>query len=103
MAQVDAEQRRRAAARDLRGTKDGAVAAEHHHQLEVAEGDIAAEHGDRPELGGRRHEVVELVLGQHRRQPEVDQALADLDARRQRVGAPGVRDHEDVPLGCHGT
>ena len=44
--EVDAEQRGVAAARDLGGAQDGAVAAEHDDQLEIVGGDVVAQDDD---------------------------------------------------------
>ena len=52
MPEIDAEEGRRAAASELRGAQDRAVAAEHDHELELTDGDIAAEHPQVVDLRG---------------------------------------------------
>ena len=96
MSEVHPEQRDVRLAHQLRRAQDRPVTSEDHHQLDIIELDVTAEH-----LGGRRQgpvlplDVGELLRAHHGLEPEGVKAGARFLGRYHRLASTGVREYEN--------
>ena len=104
MAEVDAEQGRGASARDLGGAQDRAVAAEHDDEFEVAGRDVSPRMATLPRATATRPSTsARSSRSSTGTAPAAISCSQTVTAGRERVGAAGVGDDEDVRVAVQST
>ena len=98
MAEVHAEKRCTAASSQFCSAKDGAIATEHDHDLEL--GDLASlpSIATGASSGAKREKIVVLIGVEYRSEPGRLQLSTHRDSRLERVIAAGVRNDQHVPV-----